>query len=460
MSFSAHIAEQRFGYGLSGHLAPVQSVAQMLEGVSGPDQMATQFPLPSFGYIQKQGARRISLIKSSRENAGTEKGKDEEDKALEVLKKVRRERAAWFTQSQLRQIHTQTAFRERLVAFWSDHFTAVGKGQLFQFAEALYSYDAVRPHIAGSFGDLLVSCVTHPMMLHYLGQDISAGPNSNFAKRRGRGRGLNENLAREVLELHTLGVGGPYDQQDVRSLARLFTGMSRGPDLRFLFRGGFVEPGQHVVLGKSYGGRPAMPRIRSALQDLALHPATAAHISRKLAVHFVADTPPPALVEDLTAAYLRTDGQLMALYEVLLNHPEAWSTPPTNIRPPVEFVATAMRALSIPPAKLEALKARQVNRYFFGPLRVMGQFWKKPSGPDGWEEADAAWITPQGVAGRIEWAMRTPKNLMRILPDPRDFVRTALGENAPERVAFAANAAETRAEAIGLVLLSPAFQRR
>lgn len=460
MSFSAHMAEQRFGYGLSGHLPPVQSVAQMLEGVSGPDLMVTQFPLPGFGYIQKQGVLRSRFMKFARENARKPEGKDARDKALEVLKKVRRERAGWFTQSQLRRVHTQTAFRERLIAFWADHFTAVGKGQLFQFAESLYSDAAVRPHIAGSFGDLLVSCVTHPMMLHYLDQDISAGPNSAFAKRRGGGRGLNENLAREVLELHTLGVGGPYDQRDVRALARLFAGMSRGRDLRFLFRGGFVEPGQHVVLGKAYGGRPAMPQIISALQDLARHPATAAHIARKLAVHFVADRPPADLVAALTEAYLRTDGQLMALYEVLLTHPDAWARPATNIRPPVEFMAASMRALSVKPAQLEAMTPQQVNRFFFVPLKVMGQIWQKPSGPDGWDEADAAWITPQGVAGRVEWAMRAPKNLLEALPDPRDFVRSALGGDAPTRVAFAASAAETRAEAIGLVLLSPAFQRR
>lgn len=460
MSFSAHIAEQRFGYGLSGHLPPVQSVAAMLDGVSGPDQMMAQFPLPTFGYVQKQGVLRGRFMKFARENEGKPEGKEAFDKALAVLKKVRTERAGWFTQSQLRRVHTQTAFRERLIAFWSDHFTAVGKGQLFQFAESLYSDAAVRPHIAGSFGDLLVSCVTHPMMLHYLDQDISAGPNSAFAKRRGGGRGLNENLAREVLELHTLGVGGPYDQRDVRALARRFAGMSRGRDLRFLFRGGFVEPGQHVVLGKSYGGRPAMAQIKAVLQDLARHPATAAHIARKLAVHFVSDTPPAGLVGELTAAYLRTDGQLMALYEVLLTHPDAWRMPATNIRPPVEFTAAAMRALSMPPEQLEALSFRQVNRFFFVPLKVMGQFWQKPSGPDGWDEADAAWVTPQGVAGRVEWAMRAPKNLLPALPDPRDFVRTALGDNPPSRVAFAASAAETRAEAIGLVLLSPAFQRR
>ncbi len=460
MTFSAQIAEQRFGYGLSGHLPPVQSVSEMLKGLRGPDVMLAQYPVPPFDYIQDQGVLHGRFARFSRKNSGTLEGTDAADKARAVLKAVRQERGHWFTQSQLRRVHTQSAFRERLIAFWADHFTTVGKGHMFQFAETLYSDAAVRPHVAGRFGDLLVSCVTHPMMLHYLDQDVSSGPNSAFAQKRGQGRGLNENLAREVLELHTLGVGGPYDQTDVRALALLFTGMSRGRDLRFLFRRGFVEPGEHVVMGRRYGNQPGMERIKTALHDLARHPATAAHIARKLAVHFVSDTPSERLIADLTAAYLETDGQLMAVYDVLLSHPDAWRMPATNIRPPVEFVAASLRALSVSQGQMDAHDFRGVNRLFFVPLKVMGQFWQKPSGPDGWDEADAAWITPQGVAGRVEWAMRAPKELLETLPDPRAFVHTALGDTVPEAVNFAASAAETRAEAIGLVLLSPAFQRR
>jgi uncharacterized protein (DUF1800 family) len=460
VTFSPYIAERRFGYGLSGHLPAVRSVAEMLDGVTGPDVMVDQFPQPPFSYIQEQGVLRRRFSRFARENPNSKEGKEAQQKSRALFKKVREERGGWFIQTQLRRAHTTTAFRERLIAFWADHFTTVGKGQMFQFGETLYRDAAVRPHVAGRFGDLLVSCVTHPMMLHYLDQDISSGPNSDFAKRRGKGRGLNENLAREVLELHTLGVDGPYDQRDVRGLALLFTGMSRGRDLRFMFRQGFVEPGAHRVLGKRYGGKAGMTRISKVLQDLALHPATAAHIAHKLAVHFVADVPPPALVAKLATVYRETGGELMALYEALLNHPLAWDTPATNIRPPVEFVVAAMRALSVPPDRLQALTFAQVNRLFLAPVKVMGQYWQQAPGPDGWDEADAAWITPQGVAGRVEWAMRAPQDLVKTLPDPRDFVHDALGDFVPERVEFAAQAAETQAEAIGLVLLSPAFQRR
>jgi len=143
-----------------------------------------------------------------------------------------------------------------------------------------------------------------------------------------------------------------------------------------------------------------------------------------------------------------------------LRHPVAWGQPATNIRPPDEFVGAALRALSVPEARMSALKFREINWLFFVPLKVMGQFWQKPSGPDGWAEEDAEWVTPQGIAGRVEWAMQAPPKLVDPLPDPRRFVHTTLGDHPPSRVQFAANAAETRAEAIGLILLSPAFQRR
>ena len=460
VTFSPDIAERRFGYGLSGHLPGPASVAAMLNSVAGRDDMADQFPMAPFTYVQDKSVLRRRFGTYARANPDKAEGKEAADKARDILNEVREERGHWFAQTQLRRIHTQSGFRERLVAFWADHFTAKGSAFLYQYAETLYINEAVRAHIAGNFADLLISCVSHPMMLHYLDQDASVGPNSRYAKRRGNGRGLNENLAREVLELHTLGVNGPYDQADVRALAHVFTGMGRGRDQRFIFRNRVAEPGPQRLLGQDYSQRPSLQRIKTVLRDLAAHPATAAHIAQKLAVHFVADTPPPALVADLAATYLETGGRLMALYDVLLNHPTAWAMPATNIRPPLEFMSASLRALSVPQGRMSGLELRDINRLFLAPLKVMGQVWQKPAGPDGWAEEDAAWITPQGIAGRVEWAMRAPKNLLETLPDPREFVHHALGQNVPRRVAFAAKSAESRAEAIGLVLLSPAFQRR
>jgi len=175
----------------------------------------------------------------------------------------------------LRRINTRTAFRERLVAFWADHFTAVGKGGLLRAAAPLYVEEALRSHIAGKFTDLLIFAVTHPLMLHYLDQNTSAGPNSPLAQRRNGPIGLNENLARGVLELHTLGVEGPYDQRDVHELAKLLTGLAATRNYSFKFRQNMTEPGPKTVLGRTYGTEEGMRAIRKVLNDLALHPALA-----------------------------------------------------------------------------------------------------------------------------------------------------------------------------------------
>jgi uncharacterized protein (DUF1800 family) len=310
---------------------------------------------------------------------------------------------------------------------------------------------------------MLAAAVTHPLMLHYLDQEASFGPNSPSAlqeKFKGRGRGLNENLAREVLELHTLGVDGPYTQTDVRELAELFTGMGSKRGVGFRFREGMAEPGAETVLGKTYGPEPSVAAIKEALHDLARHPVTAAHLARKLVVHFVSDQPDPGLVAHVTQAYLRHDGALLPVYQALLEHPAAWQTDHMNIRPPAEFVSTSLRALAVPADAFAPLSERNVNEMFFTPLRAMGQIWQKPSGPDGWPEDDTHWVTPQGLAARLDWAAHTPARLLNELPDPRQLVTDALGPRPPSRVAFAAKAAESRAVAVALILTSPAMQRR
>jgi uncharacterized protein (DUF1800 family) len=196
------------------------------------------------------------------------------------------------------------------------------------------------------------------------------------------------------------------------------------------------------------------------LQDLALHPVTAAHLARKLVVHFVSDDPNPGLITHVTQAYLRHDGALLPVYQALLEHPAAWQTDHMNIRPPAEFVSTSLRALAVPADAFAPLSERNVNEMFFTPLRAMGQIWQKPSGPDGWPEDDTHWVTPQGLAARLDWAAHTPARLLNELPDPRQLVTDALGPRPPSRVAFAAKAAESRAVAVALILTSPAMQRR
>ncbi|MGJ8547129.1 MAG: DUF1800 domain-containing protein [Sulfitobacter sp.] len=460
MSFTPEFAERRFGYGLSPHVAAPLSSAAMLAGLSAPDVMAQRFPIEGFDAFRARMIEATELRKKRRKAGGTPAEEKLRKREKRLQARARKAKIEWFFATLNRRIHGTQNFRERLVYFWADHFTALGKGGVLRRATSPYVEDAIRPHIAGNFADLLKSAVTHPLMVHYLDQNRSVGPDSKRAIKANGTMGLNENLAREVLELHTLGVNGPYRQEDVQQLAKLLTGLTYSAQDGAKFRKDFAQPGAEKVLGKSYGPKPGMQPIHRVLEDLALHPATARHVAQKLAVHFVADTPDPALVTHLEKTYLFHEGALLPVYEALLDHPATWAAPAANMRHPVEFVSAALRALAPPDASFAALEERDVNGMFFTPMMRMGQLWQQPNGPDGWAEADADWITPQGIAARLDWAMRVPVKLLPDLPDPRIFVTDALGSAPPASASFAASAAESRAEAIGLVLMSPAFQRR
>ncbi len=375
---------------------------------------------------------------------------------------MRRSVAFWLVNTVARGSTSNSAFRERLVLFWADHFTAAGKRSEMLGLGPIYVDSAIRPKLTGKFEDLLIAVVTNPAMLHYLDQHLSVGPASQTGRRSNGNRGLNENLAREVLELHTLGVGGPYTQTDVRELAELFTGLHFSLRNGFAFRAAMAEPGSETVLGKVYraASKSTMAPIEEVLRDLARHPVTARHIATKLAVHFVSDDPEPALIGHVTARYIETDGDLMATYSALLEHPAAWQKTTKNAKLPLEFVISACRALDVSSQIFEDLKYNQVRSLFALPLRTMGFDWQRPKGPDGLPEHDDAWITPQSLSERINWAMQVPQKLKSDLPDPRLFVQDALGSFASSKVTFAAGAAESKSEGIGLVLASPAFQYR
>ncbi|MCM2561606.1 DUF1800 domain-containing protein [Lutimaribacter sp. EGI FJ00015] len=459
--FDPELAEMRFGCGLSPVVAPPASVPDMLARLTGPDEIALRFPVEDLTQFRERMKRSAEYLKTRRTMRGTPEAKIAR-KAQQVEKKnARIAQARWTAQRLLRRAWTSDGLRERLTWFWADHFTAVGKQGTIKRAATPHVEEAIRPHVTGRFADLLRAAITSPVMLHYLDQQRSMGPNSKRAQKKQGGAGLNENLAREVLELHTLGVDGPYSQADVRELAELFTGLYFDARAGFKFRKDFAEPGAERVLGQLYGSdKPNVADIFAVLDDLAVHPSTAAHVAEKLAVHFVADRPDPDLVAHLTVRFLDTDGDLLAVTEALLRHPAAWAPDLHNVKQPWEFMTSAARALAVPPGRFDGLKENELRPLLHRPLVVMGQRWESPAGPDGWPEDDSAWITPQGLAARMGWAMTMPARLQRDLPDPRDFVHHALGARAPEPVMFAAHAAENRREGVGLILSSPAFQRK
>ena len=460
MAFESVLSQIRFGDGLSPRFQGPQSVEDMLALLSGEDIGR----LEAVGIAREREIETRFQFKALLKERRLQKGKPGYDAAQETYEafrqKANRQRVKNIGMEILRRAQAPDGFRERLVGFWADHFTVRAKSQETRLIVAAYAQDAIRPHITGKFEDLLFAAVTDPAMLDYLDQDESYGPNSVASTKGKKPRGLNENLAREVMELHTLGVDGPYSQGDVRQLAELFTGLSINKEGRYAFNARMAEPGDETVLGTDYGPSKDDAAIRDVLTDLARHPATAAHIARKLAVHFVSDTVDAALVDHMTARYLATGGDLLAVYSAMLEHPSAWQPELANVKPPFDYLVSSLRALDVPLAQMSDLSVKQANSWFVRPLLRMGQEWERPNGPDGWSEADVDWITPQGLAERMEWAIRVPAEVRPDLPDPTAFALQTLDHYASPAVKFAASAAETQSEAIGLVLLSPAFQRR
>jgi uncharacterized protein (DUF1800 family) len=460
MSFDPERAEIRFGCGLSPRVAPPGSVDDMMARLTGPDRIAVTLPIPDFD------AYRVWLSDFDKFHTLYKKGETEEirEDALKTYRGLRRQvlgdAAGWTGQMMLRRAMTEDGLRERLVSFWADHFTVRGTGQIWLQAQLPYIEQAIRPHVAGRFGDMLRAAALHPMMVRYLDQARSIGPTSAAARKRGKRGGVNENLARELLELHTLGVDGPYAQTDVQALARILTGVTFKLPQGFAYAKRRAEPGPHLLMGHSIGSKkPKVAHVHDALDMLATHPATARHIAHKMAVHFLSDTPDPGMVDAMSAAFLATDGNLAAVTRAMLDHPAAWADVPRNVKRPVDFIGSAMRALDVMPGHVSVDKPKEMQALFLAPMTLMGQPLADPPGPDGWPEMDADWITPQRLAARLQWAMAAPYRLTGDLPRPEEFARAALGQNLPEPVRFAAAAAETRAEGIGLVLASPAFQR-
>jgi len=360
-------------------------------------------------------------------------------------------------------------FAERLALFWANHFTvSQAKASARAFAGP-FEREAIRPHIAGSFEALLQAAVTHGAMLRYLDNDQSAGPNSRLVRqlaRRPRAEGepgpritgLNENLAREVLELHTLGVNGGYNQADVTAFARVLTGWripalqvaasdSNDPPARF--EPAWHEPGDKTVLGKTYPEGPqALPAL---LHDLAHHPSTAQFVATKLARHFVADDPPAALVARLAATFRETGGDLPSVYRTLVTAPEAWDPAPAKLKTPEEFVISTARVLRLG----EVAFARQPD----GGISTLGQRLQAAPSPAGWPDKAEEWLGPEAVWKRVEWASRVADRLGR-QTDARALAQASLGSSVSEETTRQIERAADGPQALALLLLSPEFQRR
>ena len=451
MTATRTIAAIRFGYGLPLPDGAPDTAQAMLQALTGPDRAAQDWPIDGLAVIQPKLAQLREM-----------KGAGRTDPAkIPVYQRLQTEISASHVRAErstiARALDAADGLRERLVAFWADHFTVLARNKSDIMLPYAMVEDAIRPNLTGHFSDLLTAATLHPAMLNYLDQSQSVGPNSFQGQRREKG--LNENLARELMELHTLGVGAGYGQDDVRQMAELLTGVTYDPRQGTRFEPRRAEPGPETVLGVTYDGAGLDP-VRAALGDLGRRPETARHIARKLAVHFVSDTPDPDLVAAVQAAFVATGGDLMAVYSALLMHPAAWAAPAQKVRQPVDFVIASLRALGVSGADVMVMQRNLFRAKLQGGMAEMGQPWKKPRGPDGWPEAAEAWISPQSLATRITWVMQVPQKLVETLPDPVTMMTACLADRASDTLIWAVSRAESLREGVGLVLASAEFNRR
>lgn len=349
-------------------------------------------------------------------------------------------------------LQTPTPFVERLVHFWSNHFAVSVDKLLIVGLAGSFEADAIRPNVLGGFEDLLLAVVRHPAMLLYLDQAQSTGPGSRMGS---RGRGLNENLAREILELHTLGVRSGYTQDDVKQFALALTGwtmpgdaaMADGATYRFV--PALHEPGTRTILGKAYTDE-GEAQARSVIHDLVGAPATALHIAQKLARHFVADDPPPALVQRLADTFSRTGGDLSSVYRELIAAPAAWQATTTKFKSPWDWSVSSLRALgrrSMEPAQAANL------------MTQLGQPVWRPGSPAGYSDTAATWAAPDALMRRVEVAQRLAQETGDAA-DARLLAPRVLPGALSPATASAIARAESGGTALALLLVSPEFLRR
>lgn len=451
MKYPAYIAANRFGMGARpGELKKIN-----------PDPM---------GWLIKQIStkphmpRQLKSMKSSPElakeflklrNARTQAKKNNNDREVKKIQQV-------FRENFLNEIHVRTTtaltteypLQERLTRFWANHFTVSATKNIVRPLVGAFEREAIRPYIFGKFEDLLLAVTSHPAMLLYLDNFQSIGPSSVSGRRRDKG--LNENFAREILELHTLGVKGNYRQADVIALAKILTGWTislprhkNGKIGEFRFIDRLHEPGSHKILGKKYAANGIKQGI-AVLKDLAHHPSTAHFIARKLARHFISDNPPEQVVTILAQEFIRSDGHLGKVIKKLISLPEVWHPNPGNVKTSEEFVISALRGL-----KVDRFTPKEIVESLY----EMGQRTFEAPSPAGWPHEDEYWTGPGMLLKRIEWAQAVADR-NQLTQSPLDLAQNILGQNLSQQTYSAIKQADSAGQAITLLLASPEFQRR
>jgi len=475
---AAAIAVNRFGLGtsLTSDIAPTDAKKWLTS------QFEQYQIMPNTWANQRKTSEIVADLAQYQMQARNTNSNDKESVKRDFRRDVRDDYLAAVKARAETSLTTTTPFIERLVHFWANHFAiSVEKPAVTDLAGA-FELEAIRPYVLGNFKDLLFAVEKHPAMLLYLDQVNSIGPNSRAAERLSardpnKKRGLNENLAREILELHTLGVRSGYTQTDVTEFARALTGWSvagagnnkdkNAKDKNsiegangFVFRPQIHEPGSRTIMGKTYGisktyYQSDMAQAEAVLADLATAQATATHIATKLARHFAGDTPPATLVDKLSKAFTSSGGNLSSVYRALIDAPEAWQPAPAKFKTPWEWLISSLRGLgylNTGKQNLEGINPAQI-------LNQLGQPVWKPGSPAGYDDIADTWAGPNALLRRVEIAQRLAAPFGDKL-DARTLAEKILAGSISTATKTAIGRSESATTGLALLLVSPEFLRR
>lgn len=446
----AVIAANRFGLGARGNELsqaadnPKKWLKSQLTPISFQDDLPHSNDIISSMAVYRQMNKKVKdAAKKGNES-------DISMQSMKEMKRYPREMLRAYSISYIKQaVQSEHSLTWRLLDFFSNHFSVSASGREMAGLAATLEREAIAPNLLGKFEDMLLAVSKHPAMLIYLNNERSFGPNSKMGKRAGVG--LNENLAREILELHTLGVDGGYSQADVIELAKGITGWSvnskKKDSLGFYYRGNGHEPGARVLLGKSYTQK-GVKQGEAMLKDLANHPNTAKYVCFKLARHFIADKPPASLIANLEKAWLASGGNISSVMHALIDAEESWQYEKQKLKTPREFIISALRLLEIKKIKPNNLYAS---------FLTLGQRAFNAGSPAGYEDVKGGWDGANALMTRINWS-NSVSALSKV--NPKNAVKNAFANTLNDHTYKTIVRAESRKQSLTLLLMSPEFQMR
>ena len=456
----AAIATQRFGLGpRPNEIAAINHHAEgwLLRQLSMSPALSFDTSLPDSAHILAAQTQYKQANKAYKKQQQANAVESNTMAATETQNKTPKDPSYAFykqlTADALQQaIVSENSFNWRCLDFFSNHFSVTAQGSVMTGLCATLEREAIAPNLFGRFEDLLLAVCKHPAMLIYLNNENSIGPSTRYAKKN---RGLNENLAREILELHTLGVNGGYQQQDVTELAKGITGWSvakPGKDKQqgFIYRAKKHEPGTRLLLGKSYAEQ-GLQQGELMLKALANHASTARLISTKIVQSFISDQAPTQLVDHLTAAWHASKGDLKVVFKALISHPRAWQVQQQKYKTPREYVVSTYRTLA---SKRLSIKQAQ------SALKTLGQQPFKAGSPAGYSDQQRDWDGASALMARINWVSQLAgkKRLEKINIDT--LIETSFANTLSTNSYQMITRAESRQQALILLLLSPEFLTR